>query len=280
MRARVLGPGDGGRVRALLATDPIQNVFVSSRVDAGVLWPGSSASLWGFPARNPTHLLHAGSNLVPVIPVGEAAEPAALAGFVEALGPRRVCQAICGPAPTALELWRRLSDRWGDAYARCREVRPRQPVMVTDRINDLAPSPVRGIAPADFDSYFAASVAMYTEEVGVDPAVDGGRSSYRAHCRSLVEDHRAFGIVENGEVVFKADIGISSSGVAQIQGVWLTPRRRGHGLAAPAMAATTRLILKRHAVAALYVNDFNVRAVRTYLTVGFHQVGEFATILY
>lgn len=280
MSARRLGQGDLGRVRALLLSDPIQNVFVSSRVDAGVLWPTSAASLWGFPARNPTHLLHVGSNLVPVVPVGQEPDPGALASFVEALGPRRLAQALCGPAPVALELWRLLSLRWGPAYSSCREVRPHQPVMVADMVRNLPPSPVRPISLADIDSYVAASVAMYIEEVGLDPALDGGASSYRAHCRSLIEGGRAFGIVDSGEVVFKADVGLASSGVAQIQGVWLTPRLRGRGLAAPAIAEVTRLILRQYGVAALYVNDFNIRAVRAYRAVGFRQVSEFATILY
>ena len=45
-------------------------------------------------------------------------------------------------------------------------------------------------------------------------------------------------------------------------------------------AAATRAILDRHDLVSLYVNDFNVRAVRTYLRTGFVVVGEFATVLY
>ena len=60
----------------------------------------------------------------------------------------------------------------------------------------------------------------------------------------------------------------------------VAPHLRGRGLAVPAMAAATRAILDRHDLVSLYVNDFNVRAVRTYLRTGFVVVGEFATVLY
>lgn len=147
-------------------------------------------------------------------------------------------------------------------------------------LSDLPPAPVRQITMAEFDSYFAAAVAMYTEEVGVDPLQGGGRAGYRTHCQTTVQANRAYGIVTEGQVVFKADVGISCDGIAQVQGVWLAPHLRGQGLAAPAMAEATRQILATHEVVSLYVNDFNTRAVRTYLRCGFTVAGEFATVLY
>lgn len=281
MRARALGTRDAPLVRTLLAADPVANVFVSSRVDVGLLWPGSPASLYGWPSGQPRHLLHAGSNLAPVFgPCDQRERDAAIAAFADAVGPHRWCQAIVGEADVTLALYRHLSRR-GRSYATHREIRPRQPLMMVREVAEgVAEAPVRQITMDDFDSYFAAAVAMYTEEVGIDPLAAGGRISYRTHCQGLVESGRAFGIVTDGQVVFKADIGISCGGIAQVQGVWLAPHLRGRGLAVPAMAAATRAILDRHDLVSLYVNDFNVRAVRTYLRTGFVVVGEFATVLY
>ena len=89
-----------------------------------------------------------------------------------------------------------------------------------------------------------------------------------------------YGIVENGRVIFKSDIGAASGSAAQIQGVWLDPALRGQGLSEPAMAAVTEYVLADYSIACLYVNDFNVRAVRCYERVGYQQVGEFATVLF
>ncbi len=276
MPARILTAADEPLVRELLAADPVGNVFVGSRVDVGVLNPAGPGVLWGWPAERPSALLHIGANLVPV-----ASELDAIPAFVEAAGRRRTCQSIVGPSWLALPLWEALSQRWGSSYRDVREVRRRQPVMSLSAPPSIqADRRVRPITIADFDSYLQASIAMYTEEVGNDPLAAGGGTGYRGYCRWLVETGRAFGVVENGRVIFKSDIGAASGGVAQIQGVWLDPRLRGRGLSTPAMAAVAEYVLADYATASLYVNDFNIRAIRCYQRVGFRTVGEFATILY
>lgn len=262
-------------MRRLLAADPVGHVFLASRVDAGVLSPSVPGAVYGWPAAEPRALLHAGANLVPI-----AAGPEALEAFVEVAGGRRTCQSIVGEAGMALALWEALGLRWGRTYSDVRQVRRHQPLMALRGTPAVAPDPrLRRITMLDFESYYRASVAMYTEEVGVDPG-SGAQSSYRNYCRWLVLEGRAFGIVVDGEVVFKSDVGAASGSVAQIQGVWLAPRLRGRGASVPAMAAVAEKVLAEYPVACLYVNDFNLAAVRTYLRVGFEQVGELATVLY
>jgi predicted GNAT family acetyltransferase len=47
------------------------------------------------------------------------------------------------------------------------------------------------------------------------------------------------------------------------------------------MAAVVRIVRARFAPSvSLYVNGFNVRAIRTYERVGFRRVGTFATVLF
>lgn len=275
MPTRTLTLNDLPVVRRLLAADPVANVFFSSRVDAGVLHPGLPGTVLGWPAAEPRALLHIGANLVPL-----ADDFGAVPAFVEAVGRRRTCQSIVGNAPLALSLWRALGDRWGRQYSQVREVRASQPLMATSTAPVVRADPrVRPITMADFESYFEASVAMYTEEVGVVPG-SGPESSYRSYCRWLVDQGRAFGIVVDGRVIFKSDVGAASGEVAQIQGVWLAPELRGRGISVAAMAAVTEYILADYAVACLYVNDFNLPAISSYRRVGFEQVGELATILF
>ncbi|MFZ0531479.1 MAG: GNAT family N-acetyltransferase [Propionicimonas sp.] len=275
MTARILTGADVELARRLVAEDPVTNVFVGSRLAAGVLNPGMPGTIWGWPAAAPRALLHVGANLVPV-----SSDLDAIPAFVEAAGRRRTCQSIVGPSWFALPLWRALGERWGRAYTTVREVRRSQPVMATADSPAVTPDPrVRPITASAFESYFAAAVAMYTEEVGTDPLA-GGDAGYRSYCRWLVDQGRAFGIVENGKVIFKSDIGAACGNAAQIQGVWLDPALRGRGLSEPAMAAVTEYVLADYPIACLYVNDFNTRAVRCYERVGYQQVGEFATVLY
>jgi predicted GNAT family acetyltransferase len=104
---------------------------------------------------------------------------------------------------------------------------------------------------------------------------------YRARVRELVEAGRAYARIEDGEVVFKAEVGTAIRGVCQIQGVWVNPRFRGRGLAAAGMAAVVELARQYVApVVSLYVNDYNLAARAVYRRVGFRQIGTFGSILF
>ncbi|MCC5697114.1 GNAT family N-acetyltransferase, partial [Klebsiella pneumoniae] len=122
--------------------------------------------------------------------------------------------------------------------------------------------------------------AMFTEEVGIDLSRDGGAANYRARVSNLISAGRAFARFENGEVVFKAEIGALSRTVGQIQGVWVHPDRRSTGLGTAGTAAVAdRLIREFGRIASLYVNDFNIAAQIAYRKVGFRQIGSFSTVL-
>ncbi len=140
---------------------------------------------------------------------------------------------------------------------------------------------VRRVLPHEADVLLPASIAMSTEEVGVSPtSIDGG-ALYRARVRELIAAGRSFARIEDGRVVFKADIGSVTPHACQIQGVWVAPDRRGEGLSIGGMAAVVRLALSHVApVVTLYVNDYNAPALATYRRVGFTQVGTFASILF
>lgn len=275
MRVRVLDESDADRVRWLCALAPVDHCYVASRLDAGVLTRGSPGELWGYPADAPRSLLHVGTTCVPV-----ATDAEARAAFVERLGRHRPFVSIVGPADEALALFEALGDRWGQPYGAARLVRRCQPVMVARTPAPLASDPrLEQMTMRWFDSYFDGAVAMYTEELGESP-LGTNPHGYRSYVARLIESGRAYGIVQEGRVVFKADIGAVAGGVAQVQGVWVHPDLRGRGLAAPAMAGVTNLVVARGLVASLYVNDFNAPALATYRRCGYQQVGTFASVLY
>ena len=58
MSARILTTWDAGTARRLVAEDPVANVFVGSRLDAGVLNPGAPGVLWGWPGDHPSDRRH------------------------------------------------------------------------------------------------------------------------------------------------------------------------------------------------------------------------------
>jgi predicted GNAT family acetyltransferase len=202
-----------------------------------------------------------------------------VAAFADVLGAEtRMCSSIIGRSDAVLDLWDRLGGHWGPA----RDVRPHQPLLVADADPPAAPDPsVRLVRPDEVDQLFPAAVAMYTEEVGVSPLLDDGGRGYRRRIAELVSQKRAYARFAGDRVIFKAELAIVTARTAQVQGVWVDPEFRGHGLATPAMAAVTRDALHRVApTVSLYVNDYNVPARRVYARCGFRSAGSFATVLF
>jgi uncharacterized protein len=258
----------------VIARDPVVNVFVDSLVQASGLDPRRGAEVWGFSESGVLRsLCHAGGNLIPV----EADDAAVRAFTAYARRRGRNCFQIVGPARAVEPLWSGLESAWGPA----REVRADQPFMVLDHPPLVAPDlAVRRVEPVELSTLYPACVAMYTEEVGVPPQTGPDGSFYRSRVAELIRTGRAFARIENGKVVFKAEVGSVGTGVCQIQGVWVDPSRRGQGLAAPGMAAAVELARTIAPVVTLYVNAFNKPARAVYAKVGFRTVDTFATVLF
>ncbi len=273
---RVLDDRDVGEVLALCDQDPAANVFVSSRVRSCGLDPGAlGAQMWGYySGRRLESLCYAGANLVPV-----AATPAAVTAFAErARKQGRRCSSLVGPADAVNNLWDLLRPYWGPARA----IRAEQPVMAISTRPPVPPDPaVRQVRLSELGILLPACVAMFTEEVGVSPAGGDGGALYRARVTELIVSGRAFARIEAGRVVFKAEIGAVTPLACQVQGVWVSPRQRGQGIAAPGMAAVVAAAQQMFApLVTLYVNDFNEPARAAYRRAGFSEVGTFMSVLF
>ncbi|PXY27170.1 DUF4081 domain-containing GNAT family N-acetyltransferase [Prauserella muralis] len=278
--ARLLDDKDYPAVRAALAADPVGSCMVSARVEVAGLDPWRlGGELWGADGRHGRTgelrgLCFSGPNLIPL-----RGNAAALRSFADrALRKHRTCSSLVGPADQVLGLWDELAAEWGPA----REVRADQPLMALDRQPALpADRLVRPVRPTELERYLPAAISMFLEEVGVDPRAGDGGAGYRARVAELIAGGRAFARFENGEVVFKAEIGALSESVGQIQGVWVHPDRRGEGLGAAGTAAVAaRLVHGMGRIASLYVNAYNAPALTVYRKVGFRQVGRYATVLF
>jgi predicted GNAT family acetyltransferase len=272
---RPLTQRDYPALRELLHQHPIDNVFVASRVESLGVGSRLGADLWAYDDRGRlVAACYAGANLVPVEATPEIAR--VFADHVATMGRR--CSSLVGPADAVAAMWPILRDAWGPA----RDERLCQPVMAIDRPAPIAADPlVRPVELDEIDILLPASIAMFTEEVGISPIAEGGISLYRARVLDLIRSRKALARIEDGTVVFKADIGAVSADACQVQGVWVHPARRGQGLAAPGMAAVVAHAMAEFApVVSLYVNDYNHRARAAYRRAGFTEVGTFASVLF
>lgn len=273
---RPLGPPDLDEFLALTAQDPVVNVFADYRARATRIdrrW--LAGEVWGYFVRaRMVAAVHIGANLVPI-----EVDDEAIAAFLDfGLARRRRAATIVGPSASVEPLWEQLEPTWGPA----RDVRRGQPHMELAGPPAIEPDPaVRRTTVADLDAVYPACVAMYTEEVGLSPEEGGGGRLYRARVSQLIERGWQFARIEDGEVLFKAEVACASPHAAQVQGVYVPPDRRGEGLAARGMAAVAQFVHAEIApVASLYVNEFNQPARRAYARAGFAETASFTTIMF
>ncbi|GAA1144307.1 DUF4081 domain-containing GNAT family N-acetyltransferase [Ornithinicoccus hortensis] len=271
---RALTLGDSQAALAVCAEDPVANVFVAARIMDGGL-NGNRGAMLGYDHEEGQGLMWTSANVVPV-----QCTPRMVNAFADkVIRRRRWASSVFGPADPVLHLWSVVERDWGTA----REVRANQPLLVMRELPSRLGVPVdpfvRPATLAEVDLVLPAAAAMFAEEIGYPP-YRGSDRAYRLGLEHLIRTGRTLVRIEDGQVVFKADLGSVALGVTQIQGVWVHPSRRGEGLAVPAMAAVVEHAMRHHApTASLYVNDFNLPALATYRRVGFVQAGVFATVL-
>jgi len=264
-------------VKNLIEQDPVRHCFLAARLEQtkqSRFRPSYPDLLGYFDDGNLKSVLMTGANIVPVNTSLIARQE--FATVLNRSGRRS--SSIVGPAEEVLDLWSRVSATWGPA----REVRSNQPVL-SMRSNSSVEidHDVRYSNLSDLENLVPACIAMFTEEVGISPTINGGGNAYRNRISELVSSRRSFVKYLGSELVFKAEIGTVGAGVAQIQGVWVKPEHRGKGISVSAMAAVVKLVLADVApVVSLYVNDYNEVALKTYRSVGFEQVDTFATVLF
>lgn len=263
---------DVAAVRRVFEEDPVGSCMVASRVaDHGIDPSAIGGELWTRRGAGES-LCYAGANLIPLR--GALGDVNAFAD--KAMGSARRCSSLVGRAELVLPMWQRLEHVWGTA----RDVREHQPLLAMNTPPRCRVDPaVRPVRIDELDAYLVAAVDMFIGEVGIDPrAGDGGRG-YRRRVAGLIATGRAFARFERGEVVFKAEVGSQSPSVGQIQGVWVHPEWRGHGLGTAGTATVAGAVVDGGRIASLYVNGYNTVARATYARVGFQQVGTFATVL-
>jgi predicted GNAT family acetyltransferase len=114
-------------------------------------------------------------------------------------------------------------------------------------------------------------------ESGVNP-MQIDPEGFRERCLRRIEQGRTWVVVENGGLVFKADVVSKTPEVIYVEGVWLREDHRHQNVGTRLMSELMRRLLKETNSICLLVNEMNEWAQRFYRKCGFHFRATYETI--
>jgi ribosomal protein S18 acetylase RimI-like enzyme len=166
------------------------------------------------------------------------------------------------------------------SYYSCKDQSPRLicPIFFLQRREPFAETrEVSSLRPAtrkDLEHVVQAQAAMVLEISGVDP-LKKDPEGFRKRYLRRIEKKRVWVLIENGRLVFKADVIADTPQASYIEGIYVTPEERGKGLGRRCVTDLGRNLLKRTKAIYLFVENQNSRTKSFYLKLGFTIAGQY-----
>lgn len=194
----------------------------------------------------------------------EARTRRALSAFADEARRCPSVRMITGEAGDLGAFWSHYSPRGRKARRLCREFfyEFSQPAEGGAGVDGL-----RQATLDDLEQIVEAHARMFHEESGVNPLADDAEG-FRRRCAVRVERGKVWALIENGELIFKADVVTETPQATYIEGVWVSPAHRLKGYGRRCWAALSHSLLDRAPSFCGFVNAENPVARRFYERVG------------
>ena len=118
---------------------------------------------------------------------------------------------------------------------------------------------------------------MAFEESGVNP-MESDPEGFRRRCLRRIEQGRVWVWVEEGRLIFKADIISDTPEVIYVEGIWVAPGERGRGYGLRCLSQLSRDLLNRAGAVTLLVNEKAPGAITLYRRAGYKLCSYYDTI--
>ena len=263
---------DEGEVLDFLAERPVHTVVMGGLVrDNGFESPFNRGAFYA--CRD------AEGRLVGVALLGhatfvEARTDAALRAFAGLAQKERDAHMILGEQGLIHGFWGHYAPAGQTPRLFCRELlfEQRWPVEACEPVPDL-----RRATLDDLMLVMPVHAAMAYDESGVNP-LDVDLAGFRMRCARRIEHGRVWVLVEDGDLVFKADVAAETPDCTYVEGVYVEPasRKRGHGLRC--LSHLGRALLAGSQSVCALVNEQNLVAQSLFLRAGYRLRGYYETI--
>jgi predicted GNAT family acetyltransferase len=181
---------------------------------------------------------------------------------------------IMGEQESTERFWGYYRDGGQPARRICRGVL----LEMNEPPNQFEPQSDLRLARADdLNLIVPVHAALAFAESGINP-LDVDADGFRARCRRRIEHGRVFLLVEDGQLIFKADVISDTPGVIYIEGLYVRPEHRGLGTGTRCLAQLSRALLRRTKTIVGLVNEDKHEALRFLTNVGFTRRSNYLTI--
>jgi hypothetical protein len=268
---RELSGRDYDRVVALLSEDPLQGVHLKSMVeDHGICHPAHRGRFFGYFEDHGLAGVALLGHLIMIYATSEA-EAGALKHFARVAAEIRAKgHVIFGPREQVQALWRRLSQSGRET----RLLRDyywyvcQQPRLPLERMQ------LRQASLDELEIVAEAHAEMALEESGIDPRL-ADPEGFRQRVRGRIERRRTWVKLEDGKVVFKAELQSITAEAIYLEGIWVHPEYRSRGIAKSCVTELAHRRLSRQQVLCLVVEPGEQAARHVYEQVGFERYGDY-----
>ena len=267
-----LANSDAAEVVQFLAQRPIHTVTMSSLIhDNGIVSHFNRGMFYG--CRDLNGQLE-GVALVGHATLMETVSDRALAALAQVARECPNTHIILGEKERVADFWSHYAEAGRRQRLACREwlYELSWPVEASESVAGLRPataSELQLVMPIQAELAFAESGV---NPLQVDPQGFGER------CLRRIEQERTWVVVENGELIFKADVISQTSEVIYLEGVWLCEEYRHKNLGTRFMSELLRRLLEDTKSVCLLVNETNEWAQNFYRKCGFHFRATYETI--
>src|ERR1041385_5414334 len=263
---------DAVEVLQFLAQRPIHTVAMMSLIhDNGIVSPFNRGTFFG--CRDLKGQLE-GVALVGHATLMETVSDRALAALAQVARECPNTHLIMGEKERVADFWSHYSEAGRRQRLACREwlFELSWPIEARESVKGLRPATV-----AELDLVMPIQAKLAFIESGVDP-LEVDPHGFRQRCLRRIDQGRTWVVVENGDLVFKADIASKTSEVIYLEGIWLREDCRHTNIGTRLMSELMRRLLEDAKSICLLVNETNKPAQGFYRKCGFHFRATYETI--
>jgi predicted GNAT family acetyltransferase len=267
-----LAETDRNEVLAFLAERPVQTVCMAGFIrDNGLVSKHNRGTFYG--CRNSEGRLE-GVALIGHATLIDARTARAMQEFGLVAQGFQQTHMILGEKDKVEEFWNYYADDGQEMRLACREMlfEVRRAMEMNEDVAGL-----RRATLADLDQIAPVQASMAECESGINPlAVD--TEGFLARCARRIEMGRVWVLVEDGRLIFKADVQADTPDVVYLEGVWVNSAERGKGIGRKCMRQLCQDLLTHTKAVSVLVNEKHERAHTFYRMCNFKMRGVYDSI--